>query len=232
MPPSSEPDDVRRRFAEQGFLVHRDVMEPGLLAEARERTEEAARRDPKFMSMIFYSFLRDDPFWIGFASHPKLLALATPFLGKTIVLSEMHVHRKAARTGLAVPWHQDAFDFRVYLSPVENVVEFWVALDDADAENGCLRVVPGSHRARVIHPHGPSRPPFSRHFTQIEPGVVDESLAVDVPVSSGSVEQHDPFLIHGSNANLSARPRLGVLVCLVGPEARNTSIHRPVLLRA
>ena len=88
----------------------------------------------------------------------------------------------------------------------------WLAVDDSDRENGCLTVIPGSHRDRV----------HFRHRTRTDEDIVlnqavDDSRAFARPpafveLERGQLSMHDIFLIHGSAPNTSGRRRAGVAI--------------------
>jgi phytanoyl-CoA hydroxylase len=87
----------------------------------------------------------------------------------------------------------------------------WIALDDADGGNGGLRVIPGSQRldATPLHPNTVTPSLFG---VEMDPTLVDETLAVDVALRAGDVSVHHPHLIHGSGPNRSDRPRRALAI--------------------
>ena len=105
-----------------------------------------------------------------------------------------------------IEWHQD-YSYWPLDSPTG--VTFWLALDDADAENGCLHYIPGTHHlgerqpADFItgtgQPTQPGLPPLN--WTD------REEDAVDVSAAAGELLVHDPLVWHMSGANTSLRPR-------------------------
>ena len=101
-----------------------------------------------------------------------------------------------ARTEL--PWHQD--NGYTPLVP-EEYVTCWLALDDATEDNGCLWVIPGSHRhGTQRHVNGGSGPFRVGHDGPASDGV-------PVPVSKGSVLVFSSLLMHRSGPNVTDRPR-------------------------
>ena len=100
-----------------------------------------------------------------------------------------------ARTEL--PWHQD--NGYTPLVP-EEYVTCWLALDDADLENGCLWVIPGSHRSGTVRHHngaGPFRVGYDG----------PDADGVPVPVARGSVLVFSSLLMHRSGPNVTDRHR-------------------------
>ena len=119
-------------------------------------------------------FLRDDPFWVRLVSDDRLLDIAELFVGPDLALFASHYISKPPYSGQPVLWHQDAAFWP--LDPME-VVTLWLAVDHSTPENGCVRVIPGSHR-----PESPEmRDNTSSTVLGKEIAVeVDESQAVDI----------------------------------------------------
>lgn len=105
---------------------------------------------------------------------------------------------KPALHGDIVPWHQDNGYWR--LDPPE-AMSIWIALDDADEENGCMWVIPGSHRAGAAEHQR-----AGRYIAQLKADA-DESLAVPVPLPAGSAMIHHCQTLHMTKPNHSPRQR-------------------------
>ena len=111
----------------------------------------------------------------------------------------------ADRSEKFVAWHQDVTYWG--LEPAYAITA-WYAVDDADAGNGCMRVIPGTHRTG-IREHGKSDMKGNLlSINQEVPVTEDEGdSAVDLPVPAGEISLHHGVLIHGSNPNRSDRRR-------------------------
>ncbi|GAB2628428.1 ectoine hydroxylase [Streptomyces capparidis] len=103
--------------------------------------------------------------------------------------------------GREKPWHQDCAFFTT--APGTPVVGVWIALDEAGPDNGCMHVIPGSHRGGPV-PH------FRRRDFQICDTDVRRDLDVTVPLPPGGALFFDGLLHHGTPANRSPRPRRAV----------------------
>jgi phytanoyl-CoA hydroxylase len=100
--------------------------------------------------------------------------------------------------GREKPWHQDHAYFNLALG--EPVVGVWIALDDATIENGCMHVLPGSHRdgARVH---------FKRRDWQLcDTDIIGQSITA-VPLDAGGLMFFDGLLHHGTPQNLTTQRR-------------------------
>ena len=118
-----------------------------------------------------------------------------------------------------VPWHQDA---RYWPLEPRETVTVWLAVFDADAENGCMRVVPGSHRwGDLEHVDLPGlnwttgsaeemRKSKYVLWKQVDLESFDPEEAVDIDLAAGEISLHDDDLIHGSAGNPSSRMRAGI----------------------
>lgn len=114
-----------------------------------------------------------------------------------------------ARTEL--PWHQD--NGYTPLVP-EEYVTCWLALDDADLENGCLWVIPGSHRSGTTQHHNGAGPFRVGHEGPDADGI-------PVPVRRGSVLVFSSLLMHRSGPNTTDRHRRAWILQYCGREARS-----------
>ena len=85
-----------------------------------------------------------------------------------------------------------------------------MAVDDSHRDNGCLRVLPGSHRARSLRRHRTNASPDLTLDQELSPNELDEREAVDLVLKAGQVSLHDIYLAHGSEPNRSPWPRRGM----------------------
>lgn len=140
-------------------------------------------------------------------THRRIIACVSDLLGENVVGWGSHYFCKMPGDGKAVTWHQDCSYWP--LTP-SKAVTVWLAIDDADRENACLRFLPGSHRHGLI--------PF-RNSTDDEGNVLDQTVEnperyggppVDVLLAAGEISIHSDLLLHGSEANTSNRRRCGL----------------------
>src|SRR5262249_20811896 len=95
-----------------------------------------------------------------------------------------------------------------------------------DAENGCMRVIPGSHKRKELFGHESHTEAANVLSSRIDPETVDEGRAADVVVKAGGVSVHDPFIIHGSNEDLSNRRRAGLTIRYI-PTSTTILVEEP-----
>lgn len=154
--------------------------------------------------------LAQDTFLAGIADDPRLSGVAGSILGAAPVPFGCTYLVKEPRCGLPVWWHQDGHPWRTRLGITE-AVTLWIALDSAGAENGGLRVIPGSH-VLDAQPLRPRVDPPSVFGSEIDPALVDEPRARLLTLAPGDVSAHHPNLIHGSAPNRSSDHRRALAV--------------------
>ncbi len=130
-----------------------------------------------------------------------------PLIGRDIALFASHYICKPGGDGLQVLWHQDGSYWP--LKPMD-VITIWLAVDASTPENGCMRVIPGSHLGTLI-PHRAHQKPAVLGSELPEQGL-DTTSAVDLVLEPGDISIHHPLLIHGSSANNSPRRRCGLTI--------------------
>jgi non-heme Fe2+,alpha-ketoglutarate-dependent halogenase len=159
-----------------------------------------------------HTFLR----WVyRIVSHPKVLDAAESVLGPNLLVRDTGWFAKMPGDKKYVSWHQDATYWGLH---PPHVTTAWVALSDSIPENGCMRVVPGSHKHPLL-PHRDTYEPQNALSRGQEIAVeVDEAQAVDIVLRPGEISLHDVAIVHGSKANTSDTPRIGIAVRYMTPE--------------
>ncbi|WP_269938743.1 phytanoyl-CoA dioxygenase family protein [Arthrobacter sp. HY1533] len=136
---------------------------------------------------------------LGIANHPGILRTVKAIIGTDdIVLLQDMALLKPPGGGREKPWHQDKAFFNLDLDAT--IVGVWIALDAATPENGCMHVIPGSHREGPI-PH------FKRRDWQICDTDVDTARNVAVPLDPGGLLFFDGYIHHGTPQNRTATRR-------------------------
>jgi ectoine hydroxylase len=116
---------------------------------------------------------------------------------------------KRPREGSRFRWHQDSPYWVFDCAHVDRLPNVMLALDDANEENGCLRVVRGSHR-RGLLPGSRGQGTLGPLFT--DPRCFDESRQVPAVMPAGSLLFFSPHSVHGSQPNESDRPRRALVL--------------------
>lgn len=201
--------DAVQRYETEGYVVFRDVLDAGLIGEANAHVEWLRAKHPDLRpENLGHWLVKDDPFWVRLVSDNRLLDLAELFIGPDIALFASHYICKPPADGMAVLWHQDGSYWP--LEPME-VITFWLALTPSTPENGCMRVIPGTHRVELKDLVQRDDVPNVLN-SGMDESLVDESAAVDVVLAPGDVSVHHPNIIHGSKPNTSDQWRRGLTI--------------------
>ena len=205
-----------RQYREQGYAIGGQLLEGEELARLRREMEDLiaslpAGQRPENIPSAHY----DNPYFRGLFLCPKLVDVAQQILGPDVDLFTSYIISKRPGDGLPVDWHQDGAFFPI--SPMETFT-LWLAVDDVDAENGCMRVIPGSHQSREIIPHHVDTK--SGTTLPLSLSGLDLREARNVELKAGQYSVHDPFILHGSQANRSARRRCGITIKYIPSHVR------------
>ena len=211
-----DPGPTRTIFSsrDQGHANDRNFQESG--AAIRFFFEEEATDQPPALALnkIGHALHDLDALFDRISRQPRLAALAGALgMQQPLLLQSMYLF-KQPRIGAEVGWHQDAS--YLYTDPV-TVTGLWIALDDADGENGCLMALAGGHR-------GPLRQRFRRVGDALATKTLDrtpwpsvEPVALEAP--RGTLVVLHGLLPHASAANRSARPRHAYALHLIDGRA-------------
>jgi ectoine hydroxylase-related dioxygenase (phytanoyl-CoA dioxygenase family) len=145
--------------------------------------------------------------FLDLAMEPEILDLVEKIIGPDIILWGCHIFCKPAGTGYETPWHQDGHYWP--MRPLATCT-VWVALEESKIENGCLKVIPGSHRARVTHNHLREDREDLTLTLRTQAEAFDANTEVCLELEPGQMSMHDVFLIHGAERNVSTKRRTGV----------------------
>lgn len=220
-----QPDDVAF-YHEMGYLIVHDALTADELDELRGEATRVCRGDlgdirgvtpadpdesdddvlRRYLCIHFPHKLSD--VMLRYLSHPAIVEVLTKVIGPDVKCMQSMLFIKASgKPGQA--WHQDE-----YFIPTRDrsLTGAWIAMDDATVENGCLWVIPGSHRHGVIwpqHEHNDRR--FDCTGESINfPYTDDDSVPVEVP--AGAIVFFNGYLLHRSLPNRAKSGYRRVLV--------------------
>lgn len=136
----------------------------------------------------------------------RIVACVKDLLGENVVGWGSHFFCKMPHDGKAVAWHQDASYWP--LTP-SKAVTVWLAIDDADVENACMRFIAGSHHFGHLT-YRPSSAAEHNVLNQTIDNPLQYGSEVCDELKAGEVSLHSDLLLHGSEANDSDRRRCGL----------------------
>jgi ectoine hydroxylase-related dioxygenase (phytanoyl-CoA dioxygenase family) len=202
-------------YERDGFLLLRGLLDEEQLHELRaaittplvQEQRRLNRREEYDGLSIIHDIILLHPAFLSLARSPKLLGIIELLIGANIEIQHCKINWKPAETGAGeVKWHQD-FPYLPHTN--FDLCAAFVVLDYTGAENGCMRVIPGSHRL------GPLKHTDSEGRTVAY--VTDERFAeanyelVDLVMEPGDVSIHHVLTLHSSYPNRSTSPRCAII---------------------
>ena len=215
-----------QQYREQGFVHRVPVFTPAQVARLRDGLEAIVQgRNGREAELICRSqnaalgatrltYLQGgwmiDPDLHDLIFHPAITVKVAQLLGTSRVrFWHDQVFYKPPKVGGNVAWHQD-YSYWLRTTPSQHL-SVWIGLDDSTLENGCLQVVPGSHRWGLL-----KRDELLGDMDQLKQQLNPQQLAAFTPVPleqpAGTCSFHHDHAIHGSYRNESERPRRAIIL--------------------
>ena len=205
-------------FNRDGYLKGIRIFSPQEMAGIREYFDEllartlAAGGDSYSISTAHLRYGRV----YDLLTQPRIVACVKDLLGENVIAWGSHFFCKMPGDGKRVSWHQDASYWP--LTP-SKAVTAWLAIDDADAGNACMRFIPGSHVLGHLT-YALSENDEANVLNQTVAGVEQLGEPVLVELKAGEISIHSDLLLHGSEANQSARRRCGLTLRYCAADVR------------
>jgi ectoine hydroxylase-related dioxygenase (phytanoyl-CoA dioxygenase family) len=196
-------------FRSQGYLLpQRQLFSEERLAQLEGIfNEHLADKGDKLSDELDTPHYRDARL-LDFLMSDEVLDIVEPLTGPNIALWSSHFISKDPFTGRETPWHEDSAFWNGRFSAYDGIVTVWLALESPSTrENGCMRVVPGTHLQYGASEYVPTD--MTNKTFHAEIARVDEDRAVDFELQRGEFSMHDGRIVHGAKANTSAIRRTG-----------------------
>ena len=217
-PHALDPAQVTQ-FNEKGYIAPLDVFSAEEMAVHRtafdQLMEEAGASGGNSYSINGWHKTHTAVY--DLVTEARILDYLQDLLGENLVCWGTHYFCKMPGDGKQVSWHQDASYWP--LTPSKTVT-VWLAIDDADAENGAMQIIPGSHLHGQIA-FKESRAEENNVLNQTAVGPLDYGDApVLLALRAGQISLHTDLLLHGSEPNTSNRRRCGLTMRYVPADVR------------
>lgn len=233
-------------YKDQGFLNALDVVTAASADDYRSKfdaLEAKVGQEKAQIGLVDYHF--EEEFIWELATQAIILDSVEALIGPNVLLLATHFFCKYGEGPLDagstkedtkfVAWHQDT---RYWGLEPPLAITAWYAVDDSDLENGCMRVISGTHHKGLVE-HGKAEQGGNLLSINQEVPVTaeQEASAVDLILKAGQMSLHDGYLIHGSLPNQSYRRRCGLTLRYVPTWIKQTednsmgSRWRAVLVR-
>jgi len=197
------------RYRRDGYLFPVPVLTPEQAAFYRQHLE-----DLENLGGGRFSGIQRTKFYLRYrwayelATLPTMLDAVEDLIGPDILLYHNTTWLKHAGDQAYVTWHQD--NIYIGVEPCE-LLSFWIALTPSKEENGCMRVLPGTHKEGVL----PLGEPDLSEKSMLPSGMqtafdVSRVDPVAMPLEAGEASVHHGEVIHGSLPNMADQRRMGI----------------------
>ncbi len=195
-------------YKENGYITFGRIFTEPELDELRDYVDVMIEnlpegRRPEQMDVPHF----EHPYLFKYLTHPNVLKVIERFIGPDIVLWSSHFISKREKDGMEVPWHQDGVYWGKMLEPM-HVITMWLAVDESKIENGCMRVISGSHNLRDRRYEKVDRD-NNLFGSEVVEADLDGTKAVNLELEVGECHFHDAWTIHNSSPNASQKRRCG-----------------------
>jgi phytanoyl-CoA hydroxylase len=196
-------ESITESYTRDGF-----AFVPGLftLSETQAAKDEVQRllTTRKDHAGVFVGLAAASAHFAALARHPQLLDAIEACLGPEIEFLSDKIVFKSASAGFGSPWHQDWPYWKG-----THKLSVWIALDPATPANGCLKLLPGSHRSHFIHDGVAG--PGEGFGNRLSEGAIDESLALTLPCMPGDAVLFHDLMLHASHPNATGEDRYALI---------------------
>jgi hypothetical protein len=214
-------DDLKSKYQKDGILFPLDGLSKEEIKEAQEQylalceaSKVVLEGKQRLFGHLHY------PWVAKLASHPAILDKVECLIGPNILVWVSEFNAKAPNTPHYFSWHQDLYYWgyqrkeNITMTPVVTV---WLSLFFANAENGCMRVIPGSHDQLVTHNENVNEYNMLTRGQEVDVEI-DEQQAIYIELAPGEFSIHHPLIYHASSANKSSHTRVGLVLRYLSPE--------------
>jgi ectoine hydroxylase-related dioxygenase (phytanoyl-CoA dioxygenase family) len=209
-------DEQVQSYHQQGYLMIERLFDETEIESARQAIEEILDRpDPKSVAEVepedstvfrrIWSPTKRHKVFEDMTCSNKILDAVESLIGPNILFHYSKLNLKSPKVGSVVEWHQD---LSYYPHTNTDLLSCMIYLDDATVDNGCLEVVPGSHRYGILDHY------VDGHFrgkVVNPPPEVDLTQAVSLEAPAGSTIFLHCLTLHSSKRNQSSMPRRAFL---------------------
>jgi len=206
---SSLTSDQLRQYEDEGYVAPIDVLSKEEANEVKEEIELIEKKWPNELEGLGRNYIHlISPVFDKVCNNTKILDAVESLIGKNILICGTTLFVKNPNEKGFVSFHQDAK--YIGLEP-HNWVTAWVAITDANEENGCMRMWSGSHKNDLQY--------HNQKFDEnnlLTRGQTVENVPMNktkpVILKAGQISLHHPKVVHGSGLNKSNDRRIGFVI--------------------
>ncbi|QHW32073.1 phytanoyl-CoA dioxygenase family protein [Paenibacillus rhizovicinus] len=195
---------TKETFEQQGYVILKQLYTPEEADALKAEAAAIMARHAVDKSGVFLGLTAESPLFKEAARAPELARVLKAIIGSSVMFMNDKLVFKNASTDFGSPWHQDYSYWHG-----SHKLSVWIALDDADAANGCLRVLPGSHVSAASHDGEVADD--NGFIYRLDETDIDASRIVDFPAAKGDAIVFHDLLLHASYPNRSGTDRWALI---------------------
>jgi hypothetical protein len=196
------------KYKEDGQITAPKILSTKTVLELNTAMEAFFAVQPDIDQDYAANLIDQDQSWLKYAMLPELLDIVSDLIGDDIIVWGSALFAKKGTGGKATPWHQDGHYWPI--RPLATVTA-WIAIDDVNTDNGCMRVIPGSHKDQVSYEHDRDDSDDIVLNQALDISKYDFQPPRNIVLSPGEFSIHDVGLVHGAEPNNSGRRRGGLV---------------------
>ncbi len=190
-------------YHENGFVIPDFQLHEEDLLEIEKKHFSLIKKYPEYINYCPAVLLKDETF-LKYCMKTQILKFVKQLIGDDFALWNSSFFAKPAHNGFETPWHQDGQYWPI--SPLATCT-VWLAIDDANEENGCLRFIKGSHKDKKLKQHSRNNKKNLTLHQELNKEELDEENIVNLILKRGQISLHDVYMVHGSKENKSPKSR-------------------------
>ncbi len=195
-----------QRYAQEGYVVRRGVLTAAEASAASAELDRLMAGNPEVRPEYLVEPHAKHAAWLELCRHPRVIQAVREVLGDDLLLIMTHLIVKPPHDGKKIGWHQDSPSWPSVSGT--DIGTVWLAVDRADCENGCMRVIPRSQDGHRDYGMVKDEPGNVFDFrVEVTPAL--EASQVAIELAPGDLSIHDSYAVHGSEPNRSSRRRGG-----------------------
>ena len=213
-----------QQFRQRGLLFPKRVLTPGEAARLLQQLELYESQTGgviagkwRYKSHLVFPWINQ------LMGEERILQLVRCLLGNDLMVWTTHIYPKEAGDGRFISWHQDSAHWGL---DSNQIVTVWVALTEVTRENGCMRMLAGSHHKGAVQHKDTWDPDNILTRGQTIKAHVDPDTSIAVELKPGEASFHHVKLWHGSDPNQSNDRRVSIAIRYIPTHSRQLYVEK------
>lgn len=206
--------DLQQQYERDGFVVLREVLSRDECAVLKAEGLRVLKEHARPNSSVFVGVAAASQVFYDLASDPRIAAALEPLMPEGIMFMSDKFVWKSGDARFGTPWHCDS----AYWKNTRPKISVWIPLDDATAQNGTLKVLPGAHKQDWQHGAGDmtvTNNEFANTISSIPDDAPNEMIC-EIP--AGSLLIFSDRLPHASCPNTAGLDRYAIISTYHAPQ--------------